>query len=131
MAAADDRPSALTLGALELLRQGRTVVEVSRATGLPPALVELIAGELRQGTTRPGGVSTLAGPGTTAAPGNTSASVGRRAFVTAAIAMLAVGSVLAALASTMLHNNVIGIVGGCCSVVSLLAVHMFTGRERG
>lgn len=38
--------------------------------------------------------------------------------------MLAVGRVLAALASTMLHNNVIGIVGACCSVASLLAVHL-------
>ncbi len=46
------------------------------------------------------------------------------------IAVLAVGRVLAALASTMLHNNVIGIVGACCSVASLLAVHLFARRSR-
>ncbi len=109
------------------------MVEVSSQIGLPPALVELIAEELGQGTTRSGSnESGVVGPDTGALSPHTAASVRRRqrTKITVAIAVLAVGRVLAALASTMLHNNVIGIVGACCSVASLLAVHLFVRRSR-
>jgi hypothetical protein len=51
-----------------------------------------------------------------------------RITITMAIAVLAMGGLLASLASSMLHSTVIGILGACCVVSSLLAVHLFTRR---
>jgi hypothetical protein len=137
---ADNRPSAVTLRARELLDRGRSVVEVSSRTGLPPALVELIAGELNHGSTPSGGTvsgGTVSGPAGRGpgAPGPRTVGGGRREqqtriTITMALAVLGMGGLLASLASTMLHSTVIGILGACCVVGSLLAVLLFTRRTR-
>jgi hypothetical protein len=111
------------------------VAEVSSRTGLPLAFVELIAGELDHAGTRPSRfVSGPAGRGSGAPRPRTSPSLRReqqtRITITLAIAVLAMGGLLASLASTMFHSTVIGIVGACCAVSSLLAVHLFTRRTR-
>jgi hypothetical protein len=111
------------------------VAEVSSRTGLPPAFVELIAGEHDHGSTPFGG--TVAGPAGrgSGAPGPRTVAGGRReqqtrATITMAIAVLGMGGLLASLASTMLHGTVVGILGACCVVGSLIAVHLFAGRTR-
>ena len=119
------------------------MVEVSSRTGLPAAFVELIAGELIAGELMVGelahGVSRSGGArfglGRLGAGGLRpwmSPSVRRRQryTITAAIVALAVGSVLAAVASTVLHNTAIGVVGACGSVASVLAVHLSARRTR-
>ena len=115
----DRTPSPVTLTAFHLLRQGLGAEEVSGRTGLPLALVELIATEdaVRLGR----GVS---------GPHRSPVHRRRDRVIATAIATLAVTSLIGALASAMLHNPRLGITSGGCAAVSLLAVHLHTRSRR-
>lgn len=114
----DRTPSPVTLTAFHLLRQGLSAEEVRERTGLPLALVELIAAD---GSGRQGAAAVYQ---------RDAARRHRGRVITTAIAALAVASFIGALASVMMHIPTLGIASACCTAMSLLAVHLYTRPTR-